>query len=311
MTHVARAPGKAIVCGEYAVLDGAPAISVAVDRRVVARVGDGPSSPFVAAALAHAARAFGDPRLASLAVTVDSAALYEGEAKLGLGSSAAVTAAVVGLAAAHAGVALDDRARLFAVADAAHAEAQGVAGSGIDVATSIHGGAVHFTRAGGVANVRDVAWPRDLQLTFVFAGESASTPKLVGMVQALRARAPSLYRARVDALGEIARAFAAAIDRGDAAAAVAAARGWTPALAALGTAADAPIVTPFFERLAQLAAAHGGSAKPSGAGGGDLGVALTVGDVATATLRDALARQGLRPLALSGPVPGLSLETTP
>ena len=37
-TVVASAPGKIIVCGEYAVLDGAPAICMAVDRRARASV---------------------------------------------------------------------------------------------------------------------------------------------------------------------------------------------------------------------------------------------------------------------------------
>nr|MBA3501924.1 hypothetical protein [Deltaproteobacteria bacterium] len=34
---IATAPGKLILTGEYAVLDGAPAIVTAVDRRAVAR----------------------------------------------------------------------------------------------------------------------------------------------------------------------------------------------------------------------------------------------------------------------------------
>ncbi len=36
-TMTATAPGKLILTGEYAVLDGAPAVVVAMDRRVVAR----------------------------------------------------------------------------------------------------------------------------------------------------------------------------------------------------------------------------------------------------------------------------------
>ena len=35
---IASAPGKLIVCGEYAVLDGAAAICAAVDRRAVVTV---------------------------------------------------------------------------------------------------------------------------------------------------------------------------------------------------------------------------------------------------------------------------------
>jgi phosphomevalonate kinase len=45
-------------------------------------------------------------------------------------------------------------------------------------------------------------------------------------------------------------------------------------LAELGKAAGVKIVTPVFERAAALARELGGDAKPSGAGGGDIGVAL-------------------------------------
>jgi len=39
VTMIATAPGKLILTGEYAVLDGAPALVIAVDRRVVATRG--------------------------------------------------------------------------------------------------------------------------------------------------------------------------------------------------------------------------------------------------------------------------------
>lgn len=306
---VVRAPGKAILCGEYAVLDGAPAICVAVDRCVVARAGSGMKSPFVEAALRHAARALGNEPLSS--VSVDSASLYESTAKIGLGSSAAVTAAVVGLAFAAAGRSLDDRAQLFLVADAAHAEAQGVVGSGIDVATSVYGGAIRFQRGADV-KVASIAWPSALHLTFVFSGQSASTPDLVGRVRALRERDPAEYTSRMGALAELARGFAAALERGDAMNAVAVAARWQPALAALGRAADAPIVTPFFDEVAAIAREHAAAAKPSGAGGGDLGVILSLGDCAP-SLHAALARKNIHTLSLvpRGPARGLSLSHAP
>lgn len=310
MSLAVRAPGKAIVCGEYAVLEGAPAISIAIDRYVVAKLGDGPGSPFVSAALAHAARALGDASLATLRVTVDSKSLYEGDGKIGLGSSAAVTAAVVGLAFAQASASLEDRAHLFSIADAAHAEAQGVVGSGIDVATSIYGGAIRFQRTAGQApQITPVAWPDALLVGFVFSGQSASTPDLVGRVRNLRDRDEPRYAACMGALAEVARAFSAAIDASDAASAVAAIARWQPALAQLGLAADAPIVTPFFEFVAATAARHGAAAKPSGAGGGDLGIILSVRSPVS-TLARTLAHEGIAPLRLAGPAVGLSLEIT-
>jgi len=311
MSVCVRAPGKAIVCGEYAVLDGAPAISIAVDRYAIAREGEGQRSPFVDAALAHASRALGDAKLASLAVTVDSTALYEQAGKIGLGSSAAVTAAVVGLAFAKAGASLDDRARLFTIADAAHAEAQGMTGSGIDVATSIYGGAIRFVRTPGAApSIAPVPWPSDLRLAFVFSGQSASTPDLVGRVRRLRERDAARYATCMNALAEIARSFADAIAGSDARAAIAAVARWQPALAALGHAADAPIVTPFFDWLATAASAHGAAAKPSGAGGGDLGVVLSNNPIDT--LSRSFQAEGVVALSLcpNGPAPGLSLENS-
>jgi phosphomevalonate kinase len=46
------------------------------------------------------------------------------------------------------------------------------------------------------------------------------------------------------------------------------------AMDALGQAAAVPIVTPLLSHAALLAAEVGGAAKPSGAGGGDVGVAF-------------------------------------
>jgi phosphomevalonate kinase len=315
-----RAPGKAIICGEYAVLEGAPAISVAVDRYVHASSvaeGGGVTSPFVAAALRHAARALPGAEVVverlSRQLMVTSNELYDGGAKIGLGSSAAVTTAVVGLVFAEMNAALDDRARIFAIADAAHAEAQGVVGSGIDVATSVYGGAIRFVRNGGTPTVTPVAWPKELRLSFVFSGQSASTADLVARVRRLRDRDHARHAACMGTLTDIAVAFSTAISDDDAQAAVKAAARWQPALAALGHAADAPIVTPFFENVARIAAAHGAAAKPSGAGGGDLGVVLSTGDVATDAIRSALASVAIHvlPLCVGGPALGLSEESQP
>ena len=145
----ASAPGKLIVAGEYAVLDGAPALVVAVDRRAVARIQPGPrgSSPFLAAVADEVAARGGDGARA-LSIAVDSRAFYvdtgAGPLKLGLGSSAAVTVAATALAL---GEPLD-RARVFDIAAAAHARAQGARGargSGADIAAAVYGGAIAYT----------------------------------------------------------------------------------------------------------------------------------------------------------------------
>src|SRR5215831_414462 len=99
---IATAPGKLILTGEYAVLDGAQAIVVAVDRRAVARRNATPrgSSPFLVAVAEEIAarRGASDPAArAALEISVDSTAFYNRAQKLGLGSSAAVTVAATAL----------------------------------------------------------------------------------------------------------------------------------------------------------------------------------------------------------------------
>lgn len=301
-----RAPGKAILAGEYAVLHGAPAVAVAVDREVVAEAGAGEESPFVRAARGQVERATG---CALGAVRVDSSALYEGGEKLGLGSSAAVTAAVVGLGFAAAGRPLADKRALFDAADAAHAEGQGTRGSGVDVACSVYGGAIRFQRSRGAVDVREVDLPDGVRLTFIWAGQPASTAALIGRVKALAEAQPSRHEAAMGRLTSHAHAFASAVAANDAAGLIAAADAYGQAMAALGEAAGCEIVTRPHTQLAALARRHGGAAKPSGAGGGDLGVAFTVGVEATQRLRQDARAAGLTLLSLGAPAPGLRLET--
>jgi phosphomevalonate kinase len=306
MNRTVAAPGKAILAGEYAVLHGAPAISVAVDRCVRARFGDGGQiSPFVSAAVASAEKLF-NRRFGP--IVVDSQALYEHVGKLGLGSSAAVTAATVGLLFAEAGESLNDKRRLFELADEVHAAAQGVRGSGIDVATSVWGGVLRFQRRDGRATVTPVDLPDDVQLTFIFAGHSASTPDLIGRVKALSEAQPETHQAAIGRLISHAHAFATAIDDDDATALVRAAGAYHDAMQHLGEAAGCDIVTRAHAELAAIAHRHSGAAKPSGAGGGDLGVAFTIGPEATLKLRADVRAAGLHLLDIGAPAPGLRLD---
>ena len=95
MTEVtASAPGKIMLGGEYAVIDGAEAVLMAVDRRAVAHLENEPCrlSPFLEAAADAIAREVGGAAAErARRVVVDSEPLRAGDVKLGLGSSAAAT----------------------------------------------------------------------------------------------------------------------------------------------------------------------------------------------------------------------------
>jgi phosphomevalonate kinase len=199
------------------------------------------------------------------------------------------------------------------LADRAHAKAQGARGSGIDVATSVWGGTIRFVRRGDEATVTPVTLPKGVQLTFVYAGRSASTPALLGKLRELAERDPKAHDALIGNLSSEAQAFAGAIDQNDAEALIAAVERYRAGMARLGERLGAEIETAEHAGLARLAQRHAGAAKPSGAGGGDLGVAFTVGDEATRSLRAALSAAQLHPIALlsaGAPSPGLRTETT-
>jgi phosphomevalonate kinase len=307
----ADAPGKLFLTGEYAVLDGAPAVVAAVDRRVAVRsqvtpgtdglmvdslaegvryttnVADGSSLPdgdagaVLAALRVVRARGLGAGRIEAV---VDSRAFLLGGRKLGLGRSAATVVAAV---AALGGV------DVFALARQAHADFQDGRGSGADVAASFHGGLVLVQRRGGDLAVSARTLPAGLHLVVGYTGDAAPTGPMLRRFEA--ARAPRALRD----LHAAAERAADAVARADAGALLAAVDASGDLLATLGREAEMPVVTPALARLVALARRAGAAAKPSGAGGGDCGIALARSPEEAAAVRAAWAADGLVPLALS------------
>lgn len=291
------APGKLFLLGEYAVLEGAPALLTAVDRRatVTATASDrwrltawqlgivgldlGPGGslpPGLDAAtrnsltLFNAVRAivesqFGGPG-EPLDLAIDSSAFQHDGHKLGLGSSAAVAVALTAALARARGMTLTTE-ELFSLADAAHRQAQGGSGSGGDVAASVYGGRIRYVR-GEVP--WPVGWPDDLVLVAVATGTGSSTIDLVARVAAYREYDPKGYLRDLGALSELAAGAERALT--DADRFLALADHYFLAIAALDSHADAGIVTERHRELRSLAAASGAVFKPTGAGGGDLGL---------------------------------------
>jgi phosphomevalonate kinase len=265
----ARAPGKLVVSGAYAVLEGAPAVVTAVDRYVVADTSRPADllTPEVKAALRD-----------RKAPWFDASALRSQSGKLGLGSSAAILAASYGalVAEERPGISEEElRASVLEPCIAAHRTAQG-GGSGVDVAASVLGGTLVATKSGNSLSTRSIELPGGLTFEVLFAGAPASTSELVGKVRAFKARSPHGYAGVMENLVLAAEDAERAFDEGSASGVIRALRDQLRGLSDLGDHAGVRIVTREVARLADLASEEDAVVLPAGAGGGD--VALYVGE---------------------------------
>ncbi len=263
---IARAPGKVVLSGAYAVLEGAPALVAAVDRYAVADAAREATlvTPEVREALAR--------RAPAAAPWFDASALRDETRgkKLGLGSSAAILVASLAALELAADPARGDAelgARVLPDALAAHRAAQR-GGSGVDVAASALGGILRFERPAPDASPRieRITLPEGLFVQiWSSAGEAATSAMLAQVAELARAR-PAEHRRLLGALCEASRAAAEARDG---ARFIEACRSQLGLLGELGLLAGAPIVTEEVRAFGRATAPHS-VVLPSGAGGGDI-----------------------------------------
>jgi phosphomevalonate kinase len=287
-----RAPGKLLLSGPYVVLDGAPATVLAVARyaEADALVREVPKAAEVLEAYA------GKP-----APRLDLSNLTEGERKLGLGSSAAGLVAALAADAYEAGQELHEasfRRELFERAFAVHRRVQG-GGSGFDVAAAVWGGFFRYElTAPGKARVTNLLWPEGLVIELFAAPTSARTSEFVARVKAFREAHTAHAVPMFAALRQAALRASVAFGEGKVKEILEALTAQREILAAIGDAADVPIVLPAVQRLAQLAATEESVFLPSGAGGGDVCVRLGIGP-ATPAFLDAAHAEGFVKLSLA------------
>ena len=319
---LARAPGKLILLGEYAVMEGAPALVAAINRearitvrpsrdrhfRISAPVMDVDALPFhldasgavvfdaqlgdaladkmkfFAATFAAGWRMRGEAASpAPLEVHLDTADFYHRQhGKIGFGSSAALTVALLGALAARSDSDFFNEARqypFFRQALEAHRLAQGKMGSGIDVAASTFGGILQYQIAPEgqlpATMIETVSYPPGLYMLAIWTGVSASTRKLVRRVHEFRAREPRRFQQIMEEMGEISFAGCHALFSEDISHFLDAVGAYHQVLTKLGQHSSAPIISPEHQALAAIAYDRGAFYKPSGAGGGDLGIAFS------------------------------------
>ena len=349
----ARAPGKLVIVGEYAVLHGAPGISVAVDVCAVARLETRPGEdselviPDTGARFRfhwdHAgAPRWDDPAPGALGLPLESCiatlrahkllpqtrallacrieldtAAFQGRdssdrrIKLGLGSSAAITVALMAALLPFLRAAPPSHEQLGALCMEAHRRLQGGGGSGIDVLTALAGGVISIGDVLGTAVSREtsLSWPEDLHMLPVWSGNSASTPAMLSRLQSYREQQPTACASHMTRLGEIASHTLSAWRTKQTDAVLASLRSYAAALQALDRDAGIGIYSGGHEAMREIALAHGAVYKPSGAGGGDFGIALTASCDVLAALRKDFAAHSYLCLAAGLCAPGLRVQS--
>lgn len=362
---VTRAPGKLFIAGEYAVVEpGQPAVLVAVDRYLTVRVtpsedeGRVHSSeyghlPLVWSRDADAGRIIIEHQpsdyVMSAIATVDRLRgalglpakyfdLHIGSElddakgrKFGLGSSAAVTVAVI--------AALDElyvmnltRAERFKLALLATIGVAPTA-SGGDLAASTFGGWIRYSApdrarlaaclaADGVAatlanedawegcSVSRLAAPESLRLIVGWTGSPASTERLVDGVRGRPERRGPRYGTFLADSGACVASLVGSIRDDDAGSALEAIRGARRLLQQLGASTGIEIETPALRELCDSAERFGSAGKPSGAGGGDCGIVLVQHGVDVEAMLTSWEANGIRRLSLAvheaeGPIDGI------
>lgn len=324
----ASAPGKLFLTGEWAILRNAPALVAAVDRRAVVEstVRDGAGAIVVdsladgiATRLGPDAALSGDAAAVAAVLqvlrprgglegelVVDSRAFLAGSRKLGLGRSAATIAAAATALLAACGEAAT-RERVLATALAANQVLQDGLGSGADIVAAVEGGIVEVRRWGEQLAVTARRLPTGIEIAAAWTGTSAPTAPLLRRFEArMQHRTEETHHAMRE-LKLAAEDAATAAARDDGSAFLHAADRAARWIEELGIALELPLVTPGLARLIEVARHPDVAAKPSGAGGGDCGIAFARGRSLAEQVSAAWREAGLTPVDLSVGAPGATL----
>ncbi|MFH1591167.1 MAG: hypothetical protein ABIC95_04535 [archaeon] len=224
--------------------------------------------------------------------------------KTGFGSSAASTVALTAMMLRMAHV--DDRDAVYAVACAAHRNAQGGIGSNYDIAASCYGAHVFIApdlpASGTMMTYKDItastpaifSWPESLLTLTAFTGESASTIAMVNKVREWKSSSPAEYSAFMGSYEKINRDVYRTIGSGPSGEICAALSTSWEKRKELGILSGAPIETEKHTMLLNGLREHGAAAAHFvGAGGGDAILAICKDEAERVKLADWIDSQGL------------------
>lgn len=312
-------PGKLLILGEYAVLEGSPALVVAVNRHCTVTVTTRSSATLILQAvnldlpelsllrdddnryvleedpsyntnysnyrycieaIRIFQRNFPEHVLPSATISVDTSEFYHhtDNAKIGLGSSAAVTIATLRALFELTNTQYNPP-KFFSMALKAHRAAQEGKGSGVDIAASIYGGLLQYIKPTSdsetVHPIESIPLPDNLFIIPVWTGYSVSTREFVGRVKRAQSDSPEAYQLIMRSLHDLASLGIENLQGGRINYFLEIVQEYGNVMGQLGQLADIDILSKVHREIREFVEQSGGVYKPSGAGGGDIGIAIT------------------------------------
>lgn len=225
------APGSLMLMGEHSVLFGEPALACAVDKRITVQLTPRTDRQVVidsALASYHSDldQLAPETKLSfvlaaiqrqqdSLPAGFDLRIRSEFSHTVGLGSSAAVTVAVVTALMAFAGADIGDQLAVFNESLAVVHQVQEGRGSGTDLVAAVFGGVVGYT----VATTDRPAQVRALkgipEISLYYAGYKTKTPDVLKIVEQYCAQQPQLYAGIYHLMGQCTAQAELAVEQSD------------------------------------------------------------------------------------------------
>ena len=317
-------PGKVVISGEYAVLDGAPAIVSTLKQKVNITIQKSDKNhniyttsvlqgvfPFTmdddanilwleadpgvfGLLLQHAFKILKPKLKENLWIAVDSSEFFrttkDGTAiKLGIGSSAAVSVGITQALSQYQAIRSSPE-NLLSQANSIHQGLQGKQGSGIDVACCFADqGVIECTKDSVKNHTWSILnWPNGLHLKALTTSQYGSTNRLVANYQRASNLYPKEFNSALDQFLEITQSLSHAWKSEDVDLIIDLLRAYDVHIKKLDKIGGIGIYTQVHADIQNIASTHNVFYKPSGAGGGDIGLAFSSSLDALSDFSDAI-----------------------
>jgi len=319
-------PGKIVISGEYAVLDGAPAIVSTLKQKVNITIqeSDKNHNIYTTSALEgifsftmdddfnvlwleadpgvfglllqHALKILKPKFKEKLYIVVDSSEFFQttndGTAvKLGIGSSAAVSVGITQALSQYQDIRSSSE-NLLSQANSIHQGLQGKQGSGIDVTCCFADqGVIECTKDSVKNHTWSILnWPNGLHLKALTTSQYGSTKRLVTNYQRASNLYPKEFKSALDQFLDITQSFSNAWQSEDVDLIIDLLRAYDVQIKKLDKIGSIGIYTQVHEDIQNIASRHNVFYKPSGAGGGDIGLAFSSSLDALSDFSDAIGK---------------------